>query len=77
MMRLRTGTTHDIMCTYARTYHVCTHYYTQAHSTVTLDIECYEDLDVENQDWRELLDLQGDESVEVSVRDYSDDVPVW
>ena len=44
---------------------------------VTLDIECYEDLDVENQDWRELLDLQGDESVEVSVRDYSDDVSVW
>ena len=44
---------------------------------VTLDIECYEDLDVESQDWRELLDLQGDESVEVSVRDYSDDVPVW
>ena len=36
---------------------------------VTLDIECYEDLDVESQDWRELLDLQGDESVEVSVRD--------
>ena len=44
---------------------------------VTLDIECYEDLDIVGQDWRELLDLQGDESVEVSVRDSNDDMPVW
>jgi hypothetical protein len=44
---------------------------------VTLDIECYEDLDLEDLDWREVLDLQGDESVGVSVRDYSDDMPLW
>ena len=58
--------------------HTITHTITHKRTVrVTLDIECYEDLDVESQDWRELLDLQGDESVEVSVRDYSDDVPVW
>jgi hypothetical protein len=45
--------------------------------TVTLDIMCYEDLDVEEMDWREILDLQGDESVEVGIKDYSDTVPLW
>ena len=39
---------------------------------VTLDIECYDDLDLEHLDWRELLDLQGDESVHCKIKDYSD-----
>jgi len=46
---------------------------------VILDIECYDDLDIEGQDWKELLDLQGDEDVHVSIRDidpFYDDVPV-
>ena len=37
---------------------------------VILDITCYDDLDVEDLDWRELLDLQGDESVDCSIREY-------
>lgn len=36
---------------------------------VTLDIECYDDLDVENIDWRDLLDLQGNESVHSSIKE--------
>ncbi len=46
---------------------------------VILDIECYDDLDIEGQDWKELLDLQGDEDVHVSIRDidlFYEDVPV-
>ena len=45
--------------------------------TVTLDIMCYNDLAVEDLDWRDLLDLQGDESVEVNVKDLNDDVTLW
>ena len=30
---------------------------------VTLDIECYDDLDLEELDWDNLLDLEGDEKV--------------
>ncbi len=37
---------------------------------VTLDIECYDDLDVENIDWKELLELEGDEEVHSSVKEY-------
>ncbi len=39
---------------------------------VTLDIMCYDDLDLENMDWRELLDLEGDEEVHCSIRDFSE-----
>ena len=38
---------------------------------VTLDIECYDDLDVEDMDWKELLELQGDEEVYATVKDYA------
>ena len=37
---------------------------------VTLDIMCYDDLDVENMDWKELLELEGDEGVHHSIKDY-------
>ena len=37
--------------------------------SVTLDIECYEDLDLKMMDWREILDLQGDENVDVSIKE--------
>ena len=40
--------------------------------SVTLDIECYDDLELENLDWREVLDLQGDEKVDVSIRETAD-----
>ena len=39
---------------------------------VTLDIMCYDDLDVEDLDWKDLLELEGDESVDISIKDYSD-----
>ena len=40
--------------------------------SVTLDIMCYDDLDVENINWRDLLQLEGDEEVNISIKDYSD-----
>ena len=39
---------------------------------VILDIECYDDLDVENINWAEVLDLEGDETVDSRVRDIGD-----
>ena len=36
---------------------------------VTLDIMCYDDLDVENMDWKELLELEGDEDVYASIKE--------
>jgi len=40
--------------------------------SVTLDIECYDDLELEDIDWRDILDLQGDENVDVSIRETAD-----
>lgn len=37
---------------------------------VTLDIMCYDDLDVENMNWSELLELQGDEEVYTSTKEF-------
>ena len=37
---------------------------------VTLDIMCYDDLDVESMDWKEILELQGDEEVYSTVKDF-------
>lgn len=37
---------------------------------VTLDIMCYDDLDVEDMDWKEILELQGDEEVYSTVKDF-------
>ena len=39
---------------------------------VILDIECYDDLDIEEQDWREILQLEGDEDVHVTIKDLAD-----
>ncbi len=39
------------------------------HVRVTLDILCYDDLEVERLDWKGLLDLEGDEDVESSIRE--------
>ena len=36
---------------------------------ITLDIECYDDLDLDAINWRELLDLQGDEDVHCSIKE--------
>jgi len=39
---------------------------------VTLDLMCYDDLELEDINWREMLHLEGDEEVHVSIKDYSD-----
>ena len=37
--------------------------------SVTLDIECYDDLDLKSYDWNEVLGLEGDENVKVSMEE--------
>jgi hypothetical protein len=37
---------------------------------VTLDIMCYDDLDVENMNWKELLELEGDEDVYATTKEF-------
>ena len=39
---------------------------------VILDIECYDDLDLENMNWKDLLDLEGNEDVLCIIKVYSD-----
>jgi hypothetical protein len=39
---------------------------------ITLDLMCYDDLDLEDLNWREVLDLHDDEDVHVSIKDYTD-----
>ena len=36
---------------------------------VTLDIECYDDLDVYDINWKDLLELEGNENVHVSIKE--------
>ena len=38
--------------------------------TVTLDIMCYDDLDIENVNWKEILQLEGDEDLQCSIKEY-------
>ena len=44
-------------------------YATKRTVRVTLDIECYDDLELESFDWNEILGLEGDEQVQVSTED--------
>ena len=37
---------------------------------ITLDIECYDDLNVEDMNWKDILGLEGDEDVHANIRDY-------
>ena len=37
--------------------------------SVTLDVECYDDLPLEDYDWKEILGLEGDENVHVSIKE--------
>jgi len=39
---------------------------------VTLDIECYDDLDIEDLDWTSLLGLEGDECVHCGIKELGD-----
>ena len=36
---------------------------------VTLDIECYDDLELESFDWNDILSLEGDENVDIIIED--------
>ena len=36
---------------------------------VTLYVECYDDLELEDLNWKELLELEGGEEVHVSIKD--------
>lgn len=36
---------------------------------VTLELECYDDLDLDDIVWSDLLGLEGDESVHTSIKD--------
>ena len=47
-------------------------YATKRTVRVTLDIECYDDLELESYDWNEVLGLEGDEQVQVSTEQQSD-----
>lgn len=40
--------------------------------SVTLDIECYEDLDLKSINWSEVLGLEGDENIDISIKDTAD-----
>ena len=41
--------------------------------TVTLDIMCYDDLDLEDLNWRKLLDLESNEDVHVNIKEFDID----
>lgn len=36
---------------------------------VTLDIECYDDLDLQKIDWKEFIGLEGDEELDVTIKE--------
>jgi hypothetical protein len=36
---------------------------------VTLNVECYDDLDLESMDWKQILELEGDEDVDVNIKE--------
>ncbi len=41
---------------------------------IILDIECYDDLDLESYDWNDVLGLEGDESVQVTMEE---PIEIW
>ena len=41
---------------------------------VTLDVECYNDLTLEDLDWKDLLELEGDENVYATIKEIE---PFW
>lgn len=49
-------------------------YATKRTVRITLDVECYDDLELESYDWNEVLGLEGDENVQVSMEE---PVEIW
>jgi len=37
--------------------------------SITLDIECYDDLNLADLKWEDILGLEGDETVSVNIKD--------
>ena len=73
---LRTSTMHGRIGTHHTTPHHETLMYTQTRKhtvSVTLDIECYDDLDLKNIDWSDILGLEGDENVYVTTKESGED----
>lgn len=70
MMRLHISITHDILV-----YHAFTSLmYTKRQVEITLTVECYDDLYlqdvVENTDWNDILSLEGDEKVDIRMKEF-------
>ena len=67
---------HKHRCTYVHTFiHTLPrHMHTSTKRTVcvTLDVECYDDLPLEDYDWKEILGLEGDENVHVNIKELAD-----
>ena len=62
-----------IICYITHNTHIQGHMYTQKRIvSVTLDIECYEDLDLKSINWSEVLGLEGDENIDISIKDTAD-----
>ena len=38
--------------------------------TITLNVMCYDDLDLRSLNWRDLLDLHGDEEVNTNIKEF-------
>ena len=53
---------------------VHTMYATKRTVRITLDVECYDDLELESYDWNEVLGLEGDENVQVTMEE---PVEIW
>jgi len=72
MMRLRIDIMHDIMQYTSHEIHMPA-LYTKRLMRVTLDVMCYEDLDLETLDWREVLNLNSDEDININIEEYDID----
>ena len=62
-----------IICTYTSRYTYIMH---KRVYTVTLDIECWDDLKVDNIDWAKAINLFPDEFIHSSTKLHEDGVPV-
>ena len=47
--------------------------YTKRLMRITLDVMCYDDLDLESLNYRELLGLESDEDVNVNIKEFDID----
>jgi hypothetical protein len=65
---------YDLDYTFANDYHLdedtyYEHTHTKRQVRVTLDIECYEDLELDDINWNDVLGLEPNESVNIIIHD--------